>query len=45
MLILDSCMFNVINSSKRNSVKTIQEFSRMPEEIQVQQDVFQESRT
>jgi len=34
----------VINSSKINNLKTIQEFSRTPENIQGQ-DVFQESRT
>jgi len=28
-----------------NNLKTIQEFSRTPENIQGQQDVFQESRT
>jgi len=38
-------VFNVINSSKMNNLKTIQEFSRTPENIQGQQDVFQESRT
>jgi len=38
-------MFNVINSSKMNSLKTIQGFSRTPEDIQGQQVVFQESRT
>jgi len=38
-------MFNVINSSKINSLKTIQEFLRTPENIQGQQDVFQGSRT
>jgi len=38
-------MFNVTNSSQMNSLKTIQEFSRMPEDIQGQQVVFQESRT
>jgi len=38
-------MFNVINSSKINNLKTIQEFSIMPENIQGQQDFFQESRT
>jgi len=38
-------MFNVINGSKMNSLKTIQEFSRMPEDIQGQRDVFQGSRT
>jgi len=38
-------MFNVVNSSKMNSLKTIQEFSRTPENIQGQQDVFQGSRT
>jgi len=29
-------MFNVINSSKLNSLKTIREFSRTPEDIQGQ---------
>jgi len=38
-------MFNVINSSKMNDLKTVQEISRKPENIQGQQDVFQESRT
>jgi len=38
-------MFNVINSSKMNSLKTFQEISRTPEDIQGQQDVFQGSRT
>jgi len=38
-------MFNVTNGSKMNSLKTIQEFSRTPEDIQGQQVVFQESRT
>jgi len=38
-------MFNAINSSKMNNLKTIQEFSRTPENIQGQHDVFQESRT
>jgi len=38
-------MFNVINSSKMNNLKTIQEFSRTQENTQGQQDVFQESRT
>jgi len=38
-------MLNVVNSSKMNNLKTIQEFSRTPESIQGQQDVFQESRT
>jgi len=33
-------MFNVINSSKMNSLQTIQEFSRSPEDIQGQQVVF-----
>jgi len=28
-----------------NNLKTIQEFSRTPENIREQQDVFQESRT
>jgi len=37
-------MFNAVNSSKMNNWKTIQEFSRTPENIQGQQDVFQESR-
>jgi len=45
LLILYSWMFNVINSSKKNSLKTIQEFSRTPKDIQEQQVVFQESRT
>jgi len=44
LFILDSSMFNVINSSKMNNLKTIQEFSRTPENIQGQH-VFQESRT
>jgi len=38
-------MFNVINSLKMNSLKTIQEFARTPEDIQGHQVVFQESRT
>jgi len=38
-------MFNAVNGSKMNSLKTIQEFSRTPEHIQGQQVVFQESRT
>jgi len=38
-------MFNVINSLKMNSLKTIQEFSRTSEDIQGQQGVFQGSRT
>jgi len=38
-------MFNVINSSKTNSSKTIQEFSMTPENIQGQKYVFQGSRT
>jgi len=38
-------MFNVINSSKINNLKSIQEFSRTPDNIQGQQDVFQDSRT
>jgi len=38
-------MFNAINSSKMDNLKTIQKFSRTPENIQGQQDVFQESRT
>jgi len=38
-------MFSVINSSKMNSLKNIQEFSRTPEDIQGQQVVFQELRT
>jgi len=38
-------MFNVINSSKINGLKIIQEFSRTPEDIQGQQDVFQGSKT
>jgi len=38
-------MFNVINSSEINNLKTIQEFSRTQENIQGQQDAFQESRT
>jgi len=38
-------MFNIINSSEMNNLKTIQEFSRTPENIREQQDVFQESRT
>jgi len=37
-------MFNVINGSKMDSLKTIQEFSRTPEDIQGQ-GVFQGSRT
>ena len=45
LLILDSSLFNVINSSKMNNLKTIQEFSRTPGNIQGQQDIFQESRT
>jgi len=38
-------MFNVINISKLNNLKTTQEFSRTPENMQGQHDVFQESRT
>jgi len=38
-------MFNVINSSKNEQLKSIQEFSRTPENIQAQQVVFQELRT
>jgi len=38
-------MFSVISSSKMNNLKTIQEFSRTPENIQGQHDVLQESRT
>jgi len=38
-------MFNAINSSKMNNLKTIKEFSRTPENTQGQQDVFQESGT
>jgi len=38
-------MFNVINSSEMNNLGTSQKFSRTPENIQGQQDVFQESRT
>jgi len=38
-------MFNVINISKLNNLKIIQEFSRTPKNIQGQHDVFQESRT
>jgi len=38
-------MFNVINSSLMKFFYDIQEFSRTPENIQGQQDVFQESRT
>jgi len=34
----------MISSSKMNNL-TIQEYSRTPENIQGQQDVFQESRT
>jgi len=45
LLIFYSWMFNVINSSKMSSFKTIQEFSRTPEHFQGQQDVFQGSRT
>jgi len=45
LFILDSWMFNVINSSEINNHKTIQGFSRTQENIQGQQDVFQESRT
>jgi len=33
-------MFNVLNSSKMNNLKTIQEFSRTQKNIQGQQDVF-----
>ena len=42
-LLLKKC--NVINSSKMNSLKTIQEFSRTPEDIQGQQDLFQVAST
>ena len=45
LFILDFSMFNVINSSKKKNLKTVQEFSRMPENIKGQQDIFQESRT
>jgi len=45
LFILDWLMLNVINISKMNNLKTIQEFSRTPENIQGQQHVFQESRT
>jgi len=45
LFILDSGMFNAINSSKMNNLRNIQDFSRTPENIQGQQDVFQESRT
>jgi len=45
LFVLGSWMSNVINSSKVNNLKTIQELSRMPENIQGQQDVFQESST
>jgi len=38
-------MFNAINSSQMNGLKTIQEFSRTPENIEGQQDFFQGSRT
>jgi len=38
-------MFNAINSSEMNNLKTIQEFSRALVNIQGQPDVFQESRT
>jgi len=38
-------MFNVIYGSKINNLKTIQGFSRTPENIEAQQDVFQEPRT
>jgi len=38
-------MINVINSSLMKNFKNIQEFSRTPENVQGQQDVFQESRT
>jgi len=38
-------MFNLINSSKMNNLKAIQEFSRTPENTQGQQDDFQESST
>jgi len=38
------CYFTVL-SSKMNNLKTIQKFSRTPEIIQGQQDVFEESRT
>jgi len=45
LLILDSSMFNAINSSKMNSLKAIEEFSTTLEDIQGQQDVFQELST
>jgi len=45
LFILDSSIFNVINSSEMNNLKTIQEISRTPENIQGQQDIFQESKT
>jgi len=38
-------MFSLINSSLKKIFLKIQEFSRTPEKIQGQQDVFQESRT
>jgi len=45
LFILDSSIFNLINSSEMNNLKTIQEISRTPENIQGQQDIFQESKT
>jgi len=45
LFILNSWKINVFNSSKTNSSKTIQEFSRTPENIQGQKYVFQGSRT
>jgi len=38
-------MFNVINISKMNNLKTIQKFSRTPENNQGQQHIFPKSRT
>jgi len=38
-------MFNVINSSNMNSLKTIQECSKTPEVVQGQRKIFQGSRT
>ena len=45
LFILDSWIFKLINSSPIKIFKNIHEFSRTPENIQGQHDVFQESRT
>ena len=40
LFILDSWMFKLINSSLMKLLRNIQEFSKTPENIQGQQDVF-----